>query len=49
MSLVEGSTLRNDVAKDEAISYKDLEIPANRVCDHLRREQDKLFFGEAES
>ena len=47
MSLVEGCTLKNDIAKDTAISYADLEFPAGRLCDRLRREQDELFFGGA--
>jgi predicted homoserine dehydrogenase-like protein len=47
MSLVEGCTLKKDIAKDVAISYADLDFPAERVCDRLRREQDQHFFGEA--
>ncbi len=45
MSLVEGCKLKNDVAKDTAISYADLEFPEGRLCDRLRREQDEMFFG----
>jgi len=47
MSLIEGCTLKKDIAKDVAISYADLDFPADRVCDRLRREQDQHFFGEA--
>jgi predicted homoserine dehydrogenase-like protein len=46
MSLIEGCTLLRDVAKDEIIAVEDLNIPQDRVCDHLRSEQDKHFFGE---
>jgi len=46
MSLVEGCTLKKDIAKDVAISYADLDFPVDRVCDRLRREQDQHFFGE---
>ena len=45
MSLVEGCKLRNDIPKDQAISYADLEFPGGRLCDRLRREQDETFFG----
>jgi predicted homoserine dehydrogenase-like protein len=47
MSLIEGCTLRNDVLKDTAITYADLDFPEGRLCDRLRREQDKTFFGGA--
>ena len=44
MSLVEGCTLKTDIAKDVAITYADLEFPEGRLCDRLRREQDEHFF-----
>ena len=44
MSLIEGCTLTRDIAKDEIISYQDLTFPENRICDRLRREQDRYFF-----
>jgi len=43
MSLVEGCTLKRDIARDDAISYADLVFTENRVCDQLRREQDSQF------
>ena len=46
MSLIEGCTLKKDIAKDVAISYADLDFPTDRICDRLRREQDQHFFGE---
>jgi predicted homoserine dehydrogenase-like protein len=49
MSLIEGCTLKTDIKKDTAIAYSDLEFPAARLSDRLRREQDEHFFGEAQS
>jgi predicted homoserine dehydrogenase-like protein len=44
MSLAEGCTLRRNVAKDEIISYADIELPGGRLCDRLREEQTGHFF-----
>jgi predicted homoserine dehydrogenase-like protein len=44
--LVEGCTLRRDVAQDEVITYDDVELPAGRVADRLRAEQYRHFRGE---
>ena len=44
MSLVEGCRLVRDIGKDEVVSYEDVTIPENRVCDRLRQEQDQYFF-----
>jgi predicted homoserine dehydrogenase-like protein len=41
--LAEGCRLKRDVSKDAAITYDDVEIPAGRLCDKLRDEQDRLF------
>jgi predicted homoserine dehydrogenase-like protein len=41
--LAEGCRLKRDVPKDAAITYDDVEIPAGRLCDKLRDEQDRLF------
>ena len=49
MSLIEGCELKRDKAKDEIISYDDVIVPADRLCDRLRREQDRRFFDERES
>ena len=43
MGLSEGCVLKRDVRKDEAIGSGDVESPAGRVCDRLRREQDDFF------
>jgi predicted homoserine dehydrogenase-like protein len=38
-----GCTLRHDIPKDRHLSYADVEIPAGRLVDRLRAEQDALF------
>ena len=43
MSLSEGCRLKHDVPKDHAITYDDVEIPAGRLCDKLRAEQNEYF------
>jgi predicted homoserine dehydrogenase-like protein len=43
MGLSEGCRLKRDIAKDQAISYKDVEIPAGRLIDSLRAEQNSYF------
>jgi predicted homoserine dehydrogenase-like protein len=35
--------LKRDVAKDQPISYRDVELPAGRLCDKLRAEQTSHF------
>jgi predicted homoserine dehydrogenase-like protein len=44
--LVEGCTLLRDVAKDAALTYDDVELPAGRIADRLRAEQYRHFRGE---
>jgi predicted homoserine dehydrogenase-like protein len=44
--LVEGCVLRRDIAKDTALTYDDVELPAGRLADQLRAEQYKHFRGE---
>jgi len=41
--LAEGCVLRRDIPKDAAITYDDVDIPAGRLCDELRAEQNQLF------
>jgi predicted homoserine dehydrogenase-like protein len=43
MGLSEGCKLRRAIPKDRAISYDDVEVPAGRLSDALRREQDAHF------
>ena len=45
MGLAEGCRLKRDVPKDAALTYADVEIPAGRLIDRLRAEQDALFPG----
>jgi len=44
--LVEGCTLKRDVAQDQVIMYDDVELPAGRLADQLRAEQYEHFRGE---
>jgi predicted homoserine dehydrogenase-like protein len=37
--------LKRDVAKDQPISYRDVELPVGRLCDTLRAEQTAFFAG----
>src|SRR2546428_10622508 len=41
--LVEGCRLRGDVAKDQVLTYDDVELPAGRLADRLRAEQHRDF------
>jgi predicted homoserine dehydrogenase-like protein len=43
MGLAEGCRLKRSISKDAAISYADIELPAGRLCDLLRAEQNAHF------
>lgn len=43
MGLAEGCRMRRPVAKDQALTYDDVELPPGRLIDSLRAEQDRLF------
>jgi predicted homoserine dehydrogenase-like protein len=43
ISLSEDCRLRQDVAKDQPITYADVELPPGRLCDQLRAEQNRYF------
>lgn len=43
MGLAEGCRLKRDVPKDRALTYDDVELPPNRLCDKLRAEQNAYF------
>ena len=43
MGLAEGCRLKRAIAKDEAIGYADVELPEDRLCDALWREQAAYF------
>jgi predicted homoserine dehydrogenase-like protein len=45
MGLAEGCILKRDIARDHVLTYEDVNLPANRICDILRAEQNALFFG----
>ncbi len=44
--LVEGCRLRRDVAKDQVLTYADVDLPRGRLADRLRAEQYRHFRGE---
>lgn len=43
MGLSEGCTLVRDIPKDQVLTYADVKVPAGRLCDKLRAEQDQFF------
>jgi predicted homoserine dehydrogenase-like protein len=43
MGLAEGCRLVRDVPRDEVLTYADVELPAGRLADRLRAEQDAAF------
>jgi predicted homoserine dehydrogenase-like protein len=43
MGLAEGCRLKRDVSKDAVLTYDDIELPAGRLCDKLRAEQNAYF------
>lgn len=43
MGLVEGCRLTRDISQDEIITCVDIELPAGRLCDQLRDEQNAIF------
>jgi predicted homoserine dehydrogenase-like protein len=45
--LVEGCKLFRDVAKDDVLTYDDVELPAGRIADQLRAEQYRHFRDES--
>ena len=44
--LVEGCKLRRGIAKDQVLTYDDVELPEGRIADQLRAEQYRHFRGE---
>ncbi len=43
MGLAEGCRLKRDIKKDQVLSYEDVEVPARRLSDKLRAEQNDYF------
>jgi predicted homoserine dehydrogenase-like protein len=44
--LVEGCVVKRAIAKDQVLTYDDVELPAGRLADRLRAEQYRHFRGE---
>jgi len=45
IGLAEGCRLRRNIARDQVLSYGDVDLPTGRLCDKLRVDQDTTFFG----
>jgi predicted homoserine dehydrogenase-like protein len=43
MGLAEGCRLKRDIPKDAVLTYDDVELPEDRLCDKLRAEQNEYF------
>jgi predicted homoserine dehydrogenase-like protein len=43
MGLAEGCRLKRNIPKDQVLTYDDVELPAGRLCDRLRAEQNAVF------
>jgi predicted homoserine dehydrogenase-like protein len=43
---VEGCTLKRDIPRDQVLKVDDVIFPGDRLCDRLRDEQNKYFFGQ---
>ncbi len=43
MGLSEGCRLKKDIPRDQAVTYADVELPAGRLADRLRTEQNNHF------
>ena len=43
MGLSEGCIVKHDVRIDQPVTYDDVFLPPDRICDRLREEQSKLF------
>jgi predicted homoserine dehydrogenase-like protein len=43
LGLAEGCRLKRDIPRDQVLTYADVELPPDRLCDRLRAEQDAYF------
>jgi len=43
IGLAQGCILKNDIPKDQVLTYDDVILPEGRLCDKLRQEQDETF------
>jgi predicted homoserine dehydrogenase-like protein len=41
--LAEGCRLKRDIARDEVLTYADVDVPEGRLCDQLRSQQNDMF------
>jgi predicted homoserine dehydrogenase-like protein len=48
IGIAENCRLKHDIAKDQVLTYRDVELPEGRLIDQLRQEQQAYFFGEKE-
>ncbi|MBG1242643.1 NAD(P)H-dependent oxidoreductase [Nostoc sp. NZL] len=46
IGLAEGCRLKQDITKDQVLTYEDVELPEGRLCDQLRTEQNNYFASE---
>ncbi len=44
MGVSEGCRLKRDVSKDQLVTYEDITLPKDRLCDKLRKEQHEYCF-----
>ncbi len=44
IGLAEGCRLKQDIKKDQVLTYSDVVVPEGRLCDELRVEQNSHFF-----
>ncbi len=47
IGLAEGAVIHQDIAKDSTLTLNDVTLPAGRLVDQLRSEQNKRFFNKA--
>ncbi len=43
IGLADGCMLTRDIRRDEVLTYEDVTVPGGRLCDQLRRDQDRHF------
>jgi len=43
IGLAEGCRLKRDISRDQVLTYADVELPAGRLCDKLRAEQNAFL------
>jgi predicted homoserine dehydrogenase-like protein len=46
LGVAEGCRLKRPIAKDQVLTYGDVEIPTGRLVDRLRAEQERYFAGD---